>query len=157
LGNGAVRRGERRSLAADGFTRGGTERDRQVGEKIAERTGFGIADEQLGRGEPAHRLARVDRLHREAGRRQQLAHLLLVDAMGQAAERPRIGIEGRPRQHLGHELLEARARALGAAADAQSPTGLQHTRELAERPGLFRQPVEHGVEAYDVEIYGQDR
>jgi len=70
-------------LAADDLTGGGTERDRKVGQKIAEGTGFGIADEQLGRGEPAHRLARFDRLHREAGRRQQLAHLLLIDAMGQ--------------------------------------------------------------------------
>ena len=75
--------------------------------------------------------------------------------MGQTAASC-IGTERRPRQHPRHEFLEARSRAPGGAADAQSPARLQHTCKLAERAGLFRQPVEDGVEADDVESGARD-
>ena len=152
----AVRRGQRRSFAGDPLAGGGTQLDRQVGKKIAEGAGLGISDEQLGRREAARRFARFDRLHREAGIGQQLAHLRLVNTMGQPAGRPRVGVEGRPCQYREHQFLKARAWALGAAADAEPSAGLQNARKFAQRSGLFRQPVKHRVEADDVEIGGRD-
>ena len=76
--------------------------------------------------------------------------------MGQPAVWSCIGTERRPRQHRRREFLEARPGTLDAAADAQSPAGLQDTGKLAEQAGLLRQPVEHGVEADDVESGGRE-
>ena len=101
-------------------------------------------------------VAHFDRRHLEARRLQELAHLVAVDAKDDVLG-PGIGGKGRLCQSRVHDLDEARGTTPLAAADAQPSAQPQNAREFGERPRLLRQPVEHRIQADDIDRTGRDR